>query len=152
MIKSVHFNLLISLNMKSFWYSLRNCVDLCSSMNKEYTLFTSSILIYKRKSFSTCTKNNITYCIMESWKSMHTSVLFLFRLTREAVVISWMAYRKDVSRAMRVSTVNASSAISQSSSSHLIFKISFNSLSSYGLVATISIRSNRSIGIPWGLV
>lgn len=58
-----------------------------------------------------------------------TSVLFLRRLTREAVVINCIAYLNDVSKAILVNTVKASSAISQSSSSHLILKISFNSFS-----------------------
>ncbi|EZA60733.1 hypothetical protein X777_13973 [Ooceraea biroi] len=77
-----------------------------------------------------------------------TSVVFLRRLTRDAVVINCIAYRSDVSNAILVNTVRASSVISQSSSSHLIFKISFSSFSWYGLVGTMIIRSNKSIGIP----
>lgn len=51
-----------------------------------------------------------------------TSVLFRLRLTRLAVVMSWIEYLKDVSIAILVKTVRASSLISQSSSSHLKIK------------------------------
>mmetsp|Transcript_35304 Transcript_35304/g.104435 ORF Transcript_35304/g.104435 Transcript_35304/m.104435 type:complete len:212 (-) Transcript_35304:441-1076(-) len=82
--------------------------------------------------------------------SMSTSAPLRRWQTMDAAVISWMAYRSDVSKPMRVSSSLASSLISTSSSSHRMSRMSRISFSEYGSVEMMSRRSSRSIGIPWG--
>jgi len=63
-----------------------------------------------------------------------------------------MAYLRDVSSPIEVKSSIASSVISTSSSSHLIYKIYEISFSLYGFVVMINRRSSKSNGIPWGLL
>lgn len=81
----------------------------------------------------------------------HCSTFRLWQMSW-AAVMRWMAYLRLVSTPILVSRPSASSVSSVSSSSHRMFRIFRISSSVYGCVEMMSSRSNRSMGMPCGLL
>jgi hypothetical protein len=103
----------------TFVFRIDRCSVYTSSFNKHFLwwdFILSSVYTHRNLFYSGFGLDRLLCCMLTNWDKWLT---FLLRQTRCAAVINCIEYRNEVSIPILVRTVNASSLISTSSSSHL---------------------------------